>query len=406
MSIEPNVPNTSTERPNRTDPRFDFSNVENRGQSLGEFSVHRYPQNLAVETDGVTEYPHYMMFFINVRDDDVSKMDRGDIASVVFDNSSNNRVSSEVGEKLFDSTELLGYGYLGGSVGGFAGKAAAFSSPLLRSIGMRAPGIANPEAWLSGVGTLAGGAAALSVGGVKKLTKKGSVGRSTVTMKNAIALYLPTPPVSLYSAGWLSTDLGMIGGMGNVAGDLLDSNSGNLKDRAVNAVGKVGLSAGTAALLRGADRLRDRVIGDVGGLLSTAAAVAPNPFKAQLFTSMGFRRFRFDYTFLPKSQAEYDEVAKIIYLFKKYMHPVILDESSKFLLRYPAEFTIGHFYKGMENNNLFKMSNCALTNMAVKYGGDDFVSVRGTQGIPSEIVVSLDFVELELLTRDRIEQGY
>ncbi len=43
--------------------------------------------------------------------------------------------------------------------------------------------------------------------------------------------------------------------------------------------------------------------------------------------------------------------------------------------------------------------------MKVEYGGNDFITIKGTNGKPAEISMSLSFIELELMTRERIESG-
>ena len=45
--------------------------------------------------------------------------------------------------------------------------------------------------------------------------------------------------------------------------------------------------------------------------------------------------------------------------------------------------------------------------MKVDYGsGGVLTTIRGTAGAPSEITMGLQFKELEILTKERIEDGY
>ena len=62
--------------------------------------------------------------------------------------------------------------------------------------------------------------------------------------------------------------------------------------------------------------------------------------------------------------------------------------------------------KAERNKALYKISNCALTNLSIEYGGTDFITFKGTQGYPTEISMKLEFTELEVLSRERIEVGY
>jgi hypothetical protein len=52
------------------------------------------------------------------------------------------------------------------------------------------------------------------------------------------------------------------------------------------------------------------------------------------------------------------------------------------------------------------MANCALTDMAVQYGGTDFSTFRDTKGAPTEITMQLKFTELEMMTQKRMEDNY
>ena len=59
----------------------------------------------------------------------------------------------------------------------------------------------------------------------------------------------------------------------------------------------------------------------------------------------------------------------------------------------------------IENNYLHKFARCALTDMVVDYGGDQFVTFP--DGAPIEIGMSLKFQELEQMTSEGITKyGY
>ena len=64
-------------------------------------------------------------------------------------------------------------------------------------------------------------------------------------------------------------------------------------------------------------------------------------------------------------------------------------------------------YLGSQNKYLDPISECVLTNMAISYGGERFRtfdpdSIDGSPA-PVETSIQLDFQELELITRDRLE---
>ena len=140
--------------------------------------------------------------------------------------------------------------------------------------------------------------------------------------------------------------------------------------------------------------------GDIAGAIDAASGNTLNPFKEQLFRSMGFRKFAFVYKFAPKNKTEYLNVMSIIHLFKYHMHPEIDDVNMTLI--YPSEFDIEFRYKEERNNNLSKISSCALSDVKVTYGNQDsFTTIQGEKGAPAEINLELVFTELEMLTRSK-----
>ena len=76
--------------------------------------------------------------------------------------------------------------------------------------------------------------------------------------------------------------------------------------------------------------------------------------------------------------------------------------SNAFFLIYPAEFSLQYMYKENENPHVHQFSDCVLTSMSVKYGGQDFVTFKGTPGMPAEVTMSLKFKEIVPITGDRV----
>jgi hypothetical protein len=122
-----------------------------------------------------------------------------------------------------------------------------------------------------------------------------------------------------------------------------------------------------------------------------------------MFESVDYRTFQFTYKFFPKNEDETMKIRQIIKTFKHHMLPELT--SNKFFYVYPSEFDIKYFYKDKENPYLHSFARCALTNMTVEYGGDQFVTFEN--GSPSEIGMTLTFQELEQMTSEGImNYGY
>ena len=150
---------------------------------------------------------------------------------------------------------------------------------------------------------------------------------------------------------------------------------------------------------------------DFAALLESTSKKVANPYKEQLFKSMGFRRFSFSYTFAPRNLNEANMVMEIVDTFKYHMHPEV--SGGDMFLIYPSEFSIGFEILSedgtgvVENKNLPKISSCALTSVKATYGPDGmFNTFKATDGIPTEINLELMFTELETLTAVRIAQGF
>lgn len=144
----------------------------------------------------------------------------------------------------------------------------------------------------------------------------------------------------------------------------------------------------------------------------------PNRFKEQLFKGVGRRTFSFSWEFTPFNKEDVIKIYSIIYAFKKFSHPKL--SSGGLFLDFPGQFKIGFFTGTKQNDFLFRIGMCACTKVEVTYGGKDlnffrefmatvppFSESAKAFGAPANsIKLSLDFTELELLTRERIQQGY
>lgn len=369
--------------------RSDATEKSNAGMD-----VLRYPSELGSE-----QYPHYAVFYISKRESDIGKKEERAPANRQVDTSSQNRPWEKGGAGV----RVLTAGAIGAAGGatGF-GNLADKVSDNLNKAGIPSTLTRKGEVAASVVGAGVGAGALAGQ----------AVGRDRVTLKTAIALYINNKPSVSYKASWADSDLGILGGAPQMMSDVSDivtgrEGEGFIEGRLNAAKSALGNAAGAmgAFTLKNVNQGLLGELGDAAGTFSAISGTAVNPFKAQLFKNMNFRTFSFDYVFLPKNESEYKEVQKIIYTFKKYMHPTLGLE--KYFMGYPAEFSIEYQYRDQgRNDHLFKISSCALTDLKVEYGGSDFVTFKDSGGAPSEIAMSLSFTELELLTDERIEAGY
>lgn len=133
---------------------------------------------------------------------------------------------------------------------------------------------------------------------------------------------------------------------------------------------------------------------------------AKNPFVLQLFESVDRRSFTYDFEFMPKNQKEVEEIYAIIRTLKRYSLPARA-LGGRFL-DFPAEFRVTYVNTDRENLYLYRIARCALTDITVKYGTNPFTTFKPDESgaAPTKIELSIGFSELEILTQERIDQGY
>lgn len=357
--------------------------------------IYKYPEEVGQATN-----PHYVMFYVNVPE---NRYEPNHIKGkkVYYDQTSENRVAAQsqnVDRTLVKGGELSlgvagvltgaaeGTALAGGIGGGGRGALGSLGAVLGKVLG-------------GGVGAVLGGATGFAAGNalgtaaaegvsIGPFQTPGVTAQRLVHMPEAIALHITNKPSASYSTDWSDQELGTLGSIG-VGASWQNAGKGVVREALLNiaSVGKVaGFGFDFKSYVNGTER-RVR-----------------NPQKEQLFRSVGFRQFAFEYVFMPKSPKEVEDVKAIIQTFKKYMHPELSED--KMYLRYPAEFNIVHYFLDKENPHLHKISSCALRDMKVEYGGQDFTTFANTGGMPTEVYMSLMFVELETLTSNRIREGF
>jgi hypothetical protein len=236
------------------------------------------------------------------------------------------------------------------------------------------------------------------------------LGFGTKIKSSGVSIALPVPAniSSSYKMAYDETDFTGIGQMitaGQGLDALLDGKTNSAEAQEAIKQLVVGLPMNvidSLAKIVGIDNLNLKA----AGLASRQQAM--NKFAEKLFTGMGRRQFSFEWELSPRSLKDAITIQNIIYAFKKYSHPTISDGG--LYLNYPAQFKIGFYNKENLNNYLFKIAMCGCESVEVSYGGDDLTFFRsapnGEGASPVSIKLKVDFTELELLTRERIEQGF
>lgn len=341
-------------------------------------SQFQYPDDLQND-----DLKHWVQFNINVRGK--SELKLGGETRLFDTKRSQDAPQLTENQLALNKTAALG---LGGAAAGFGfGKIIGEARNIFSTRSGRTGNDITPSALKK---FTAGGAIVGLAAGLTDLLSTDTSSR----ISDVIALYMDGPPTVRYNAGYSNKDLGTVAGMVAGAGSAVGSMS-------LGQMGSFGVEAGaaTAALFAKVPQIAGVNTADV---LGAAAKVALNPFKEVLFESIDFRTFAFKYKFFPKNRGETVAVEEIIRRFKFHMHPE-LSENKLFYI-YPSEFQIAYYFGRDENTYFHKFKPCVLESMEVAYGGEQFSSF--SDGKPTEINMSLQFRETEILTKQQIKQGY
>ena len=127
------------------------------------------------------------------------------------------------------------------------------------------------------------------------------------------------------------------------------------------------------------------------------------------FKNVDRRSFQYTFKMIPKNSREAEEIRKIVFAFKANMLPEMLEGRNRDTMTVPNTFNIQYMYKGKENDYVHRVSECFLDNVQVTYGGDRYKTFEphADDGAPPvETSITLAFKEIEIMTRERIFEGY
>ena len=373
------IDNSSSNQPTFSSGTFLPAGRENGyGQiSAGDqydFKSYQYPITLGEKAD-----PHYMVFYINI-DSQSKYIGRssvlGDAPSIEQNRIStgvNQSVAVKAGKKVRDLMDE----YFGGAGTGILNMISGAENAMR----------------------------ATEFGKETMDAVSGQFSKTTKRISRAIVLPVPANLSSDYGINWESESLGVSAGF-------LDNASKTQAQEQFSETGKIlGTILGRSAVRAGAaiinNPLSQSIMGDkvLDGKAVTEKLTRSviNPRKEQLFKNVGFRKFNFQWTLVPKSQKEAEAIQNIIREFKFHMHPEMT--AGGFFYVYPSEFDMKFYFSGVENTALSKISTCVLTDLKINYTpNNEFVTYK--DGMPDAIQLTLAFTELELLTKERIEKGF
>lgn len=129
-----------------------------------------------------------------------------------------------------------------------------------------------------------------------------------------------------------------------------------------------------------------------------------NPGQFQNYSGSELRSFSFDFTFIPESESERDQVINIIKFFKRCSSPSTPkwtknteqdSISSRMVMLAPMTWEV--FVCNKTVNDLLSFHKCVCTKVSVKYGDSEKVAMF-KDGMVKQITLGLSFSECELQT--------
>jgi len=242
----------------------------------------------------------------------------------------------------------------------------------------------------------------------RALRQSGRLKRSTDT----IALYLPPNIKQSVTANYKNSETGLAGVLG---ADLIGASN---VDDLLSRIGTQGTfntlrDALTDTLgVKFAASVTDFVTGgDLEGVIRKGTQRALNPALEAIFQSVNFREFSFGFRFTPRNERELASADSIIKMFKFHMLPErVQGQKIGRHLIFPSEFEIQYMFQGTENTWYPFVKPCVLTSLNVDYGpGGESQHFRPNEDgkpAPTEMNLTLNFTETEIITKESVVEGY
>jgi len=345
------------------------------------FSTLQYPSDVHINHQN----GHYMLFYVNVQDKTKYKYGKSDSIDIKEIHDKKLKGLSNK-EKRYRDIQAFKTGKETGAVNAGEG-----DSKTARVVGYDKDG-----------------SAILAVQEGDK-TKKGvsSAFNNTRRITDSVAIYLPPSVEDTTTATYNDSKTG-------IAGFLIASGAAAMKEGGDASAITKSLVASTKTLLGDSAA---RAIGGVAELMGAegveqlskkAFGNADNPYMEVLFDAMQLRTFTYNFNFAPRNEGEADEVQKIIQLFRFHMAPELRPGVNRYL-GLPSQFDIHYMFlskmgKTNENNFYNRIATCVLQDCKVNYTPNGVKSFE--DGGPTAMTMSLTFKEIELLTKDKINEGF
>lgn len=246
-----------------------------------------------------------------------------------------------------------------------------------------------------------------------KYNNRGNTARVDMITTDHVSLYMPMGFAINDQAVFETAATGAIGGAASAllsGADPTNVTRADVTAIAMNSAEQLGTAAGGVA----GSLVPGRVGGIVGGILGAVGAgavaqaaaqeynkqaqVSVNPREFMLYKSPGMRNFSFRFRFIPDSEGESKVAEEIVKWFRRGMYPTAAGQYS---FNFPDAFQIE--IKNMQG--IPKLPEVFLESCSVTFNPNS-MSYFKQNNRPVEINLSLEFKELQPITRENINEGF
>ena len=226
----------------------------------------------------------------------------------------------------------------------------------------------------------------------------------------AITLYMPDTVNMTYGASYQEDNLSdyKLPFYGQLATDAWSQVTAPGKDMYSNLanVGPDALAAAKGISIKG-QTIDSLVPIDV---ILQQKGLAINPQVQVLFKAVALRTFQFEFLFTPYSQQEAANVQEIIRAFKFHAAPEVGrpagadNPANAIFFVVPSTFLIDYQFNGKTNENINKIGECVLESVTIDYATNGWVTFE--DGSPVQTRMTLQFKEIEIVDKSKVDQGY
>lgn len=139
-------------------------------------------------------------------------------------------------------------------------------------------------------------------------------------------------------------------------------------------------------------------------LALSTQGLAINPQQQLLFDGIDFRSYQLAFTFTPYSQQEAEDVKRIIKMFRTHAAPQIITGGAGMFFVPPSTFNLQFILNGKENTNITRVAESVIESIDVNYAPNGWST--HPDGAPVQTTLTMNFKEIELIDRKKVEQGY